>query len=63
LHFLIKLNPLVYIIDGYRKCFIYHNGFWLSFEYTIYFWISTIIILATGVILFKKLKPHFADVL
>lgn len=62
-HVYIKLNPLHYIIDGYRNSMIYEIGFWENTEYTIYFWISTSIILILGGLSFKNLKPHFADVL
>ncbi len=62
-HWIIKLNPLVYIIDGYRDSMINHKWFWEHPFATIYFWVFSLTILAIGAITFKKLKPHFADVL
>jgi len=62
-HWIIKLNPLVYIIEGYRDCMIHHIWFWEKPTMTLYYWIVTLAILAVGLNTFRKLKPHFADVL
>lgn len=61
--FLIKLNPLYYIIEGYRGAFLYQYWFWERPQLTLYFWIVTVILLVSGYYLFRKLRPHFADVL
>jgi len=61
--FIIKLNPLVYLIDGYRNSLIYKQWFWQSPGETVYFWAITLLILVIGGNTFRKLKPHFADVL
>lgn len=61
--FWFKLNPMFYIVDGYRKSFITAELFWTNSENALYFWGVTIVILLIGVLLFKKLRPHFADVL
>ena len=58
-----KLNPMFYIINGYRESFIYHRPFWIHMEETIYFWVVSISILFLGVFVFRKLRPHFADVI
>ncbi len=59
----LKLNPMFYIVQGYRDSFIYFIPFWDRFYLTIYFWSVTIIIFICGAMLFQKLKPHFADAL
>jgi len=59
---LLKLNPLFHIIEGYRMCILYHRPFWSDMYSFVSFWIITIVILITGVIVFKRLRPHFADV-
>lgn len=58
-----KLNPVFYLVEGYRDSFIYHKWFWEHSLLTPYFWIFTILVLVLGIKMFKKLKPHFADVL
>ncbi len=60
---LFKLNPMFYIVEGYRRSFIYHAPFWEARDIGIYFWIVTIFTLLLGLFLFKKLRKHFADVL
>jgi len=62
-HWIIELNPMVYIIEGYRNSMIYHKWFWENMDMTIYFWIVTLSIFAIGGLTFKKLRPHFSDVL
>lgn len=61
--FLLKINPMYYITDGYRRIFIYRQWFWQDMKLTIYFWIVTLVLLFTGYFLYRKLKPHFADVI
>lgn len=60
---ILKLNPLYYIVQGYRDAFINKVAFWEHPELTIYFWIFTIVCLFLGNHVFKKLRMHFADVL
>jgi lipopolysaccharide transport system permease protein/teichoic acid transport system permease protein len=62
-HWIINLNPMAYIIDGYRNSMIYHKWFWEDLEFTLYFWVFTSMIFILGGFTFKKLRPHFADVL
>lgn len=59
----LKLNPAYYIVEGYRNSFIYHKWFWEDVNITIYYWIFTFVVLVCGAITFKRLRPHFADVL
>lgn len=58
-----KLNPLYYIVNGYRSALINHAWFWEYPNQTIYFWLFTAVVFGVGVFVFKKLQIHFADVL
>lgn len=60
-HFFFKLNPLYYIVEGYRESFIMHTPFWHHSYLTIYFWLVNLIILLVGIFVFRKLRPHLAD--
>ena len=60
---LLKLNPFFYITEGYRESMLNHTWFWQRPTMTLYFWIVTAVIFVIGGKTFKKLKPHFADVL
>ena len=62
-HWIIELNPLVYIINGYRNSLIYHKWFWEDLSMSLYYWGFTIVIFIIGSLTFKRLRPHFADVL
>ncbi len=62
-HLLLKLNPAYYIAEGYRQSFIYHEFFWDHYALTAYFWLFTLTAMFIGALCFKKLRPHFADVL
>lgn len=63
IRWIVKLNPVYYIVEGYRDCFIDHTGFWQDGRLTLYFWCVAIAVFFAGVSLFKRLRPHFADVL
>lgn len=60
---IIELNPVFYIIEGYRNSMIYHTWFWQDMSMTIYFWSITLVLFVLGALTFRKLRPHFADVL
>lgn len=60
---LLKLNPIYYIISGYRDCLIDKVPFWQHGMWTVYFWCFAAVLFLLGMQLFSKLKVHFADVL
>ncbi|MNB79811.1 Teichoic acid translocation permease protein TagG [compost metagenome] len=60
---LIKINPMYYITDGYRRIFIFRQWFWQDMKLTIYFWVVTLVLFFLGFFMFRKLKSHFADVI
>ena len=62
-HPIIMLNPAYYIIEGYRDSFIYKVWFWEHMNLTIYFWTVTSFTFVFGALIFRKLRPHFGDVL
>ncbi|MDB2158893.1 MULTISPECIES: ABC transporter permease [Clostridium] len=63
LQWIVKLNPMYYVVEGYRDTFVNHVWFFQRYFQTIYFWIITLALFIIGTVIFKKLKPHFADVL
>lgn len=60
---ILKLNPMFYVCRGYRDSFIDHVWFWQRGYTNLFFWCVTILIFVFGATLFKRLRPHFADVL
>lgn len=60
---LLKVNPMYYIVAGYRNALIDKQWFWEHPWQTAYFWLVTAVLFVFGARLFRKLKVHFADVL
>jgi teichoic acid transport system permease protein len=56
---LLKLNPMVYIIMGFRDALVL--GEMPDLEYTIYFWCAVLAIYAVGSFAQFKLKKYYAD--
>jgi len=56
-----KLNPMFYIVKGYRETLINKQPFWEMPTQTIYFWAVVILMYVLGTAVYKRLKPHFAD--
>ena len=63
LQLLFRINPMYYIVDGYRDSLLSNIWFWQKPEWSIYFWIVTVFVYIGGVRMFNRLKGHFADVL
>lgn len=61
--FLFKLNPMYYIVMGYRAALIDKRWFFEDWQLTVYFWGVVFALFIVNSRLFKRLKPHFADVL
>ena len=60
---ILKLNPMYYIVQGYRDSFIYSVPFWQHWQMTLYYWGFTGVAFVIGAVIFLRLRPHFADVL
>ncbi len=65
LRFLPKLNPMFYIVHGYRASLIpdMYAPFWRNWKAGIYFWAVSLGLFAAGGLLFRRLKPDFPEVL
>ncbi|MDR1765507.1 MAG: ABC transporter permease [Lachnospiraceae bacterium] len=59
----LKINPVYYLVAGYRDSFLTGDWFWERPMLTLYFWAVTMALFAFGVGVFGKLRPHFSDVL
>jgi len=62
-HPFLKLNPVFYLVQGYRDSFVNKMWFWEHLGMTIYFWCFTGVIFIGGAVVFRRLRPHFGDVL
>lgn len=60
---IIYANPANYIVEGYRSAMAGGVWFWEIPYQSLWFWFCSVMIFAAGMVIFKRLKPHFADVL
>lgn len=60
---LVQLNPMYYIVEGYRKSFLYHEGFWQDWTLGLYFWTFCLLMFWIGFVFFNRVKVQFSDVL
>jgi lipopolysaccharide transport system permease protein/teichoic acid transport system permease protein len=59
---IIKFNPVYYIVSGYRESIVGQVPFWQK-EGTVLYWVITIFIMYIGITVYRKLRPHFAEVI
>ena len=59
----LKANPMYYIVAGYRDSMFMGHWFWQRPRLTLYFWTATLCLFLIGIQVFKRLRPHFSDVL
>ncbi|MCY7899783.1 teichoic acids export ABC transporter permease subunit TagG [Bacillus inaquosorum] len=59
----IKLNPIYYLIEGFRNSFLDGKWFFQDMKYTLYFWLFTFLLLLVGSILHMKFRDKFVDFL
>lgn len=63
IHFVFKLNPVFYIVEGYRDCLVQQVWFWDKPFMTAYFWLLVGILLLAGSFFYDRLKYSFSDFL
>jgi teichoic acid transport system permease protein len=62
MQWVLQLNPMFYVVDGYRSSLIL-GGFSIDLLSTVIFWVITLLLLVIGLVVYSRLRPHFADVL
>lgn len=61
---IMKLNPLYYLIEGYRTAFFGSEWYFaINWEYSLYFWGVVLVLLMFGSMLHVKFRRHFIDYL
>ena len=58
-----RINPMFYIVNGYRDAIYNHVWFFERWRDGLYFWAWAIVLIIIGTGTFDRLKDHFADVL
>ena len=60
---ILKPNPFYYTAAGDRDSMLPRDWFFMRPTLTLYFWCFTIAAMLVGLKVFKRLRPHFSDVL
>lgn len=61
---ILKLNPLYYLIEGYRAALFGTGWYFIEhWEYSLYFWAVVIVLFLFGSMLHVKFRRHFIDYL
>lgn len=58
-----KINPMFYVVQGYRDALLSPNFVWQSALMNIYFWAFVLVVFTLGAISYRKLRPHLSDVI
>ena len=61
-HWIIELNPMYYIVTGYRDSIVGQVAFW-DRGVTLYYWGFVSLCLLAGISVFRRLRPHIAEVI
>lgn len=61
---ILKLNPLYYLIEGYRSALYGLDWYFITnWQYTLYFWVVVFLLLWLGSTLHLRFRRHFIDYL
>ncbi|WP_062108568.1 ABC transporter permease [Bacillus niameyensis] len=60
---ILKLNPIYYLIDGFRNTILFKTWFFEDLGLTFYFWSITLLILFIGSYMHIKFRDKFVDYL
>ena len=60
-HFILKLNPILYYVDGFRDSLLYQQDFFMCPGKVIFFWGINLFLIIVGANLQAKYKNRFLD--
>ena len=63
LNIILKLNPVTYLVEGYRNCFIHKTWIWESPKTLIGFLVITALLIIAAVWVYRRLRKEIPDVL
>lgn len=58
---ILEINPLYYLIDGFRDSFLSREWFWNKGTYGLIFWSTTLLLLLIGSHIHLKFRAKFVD--
>ncbi len=60
---IMKVNPIYYIVCGYRDAFFFHKGLWAYHNQAIAFWVITLFLFVVGSCMMYKFKRKIIDLI
>lgn len=60
---LLKINPVTYLVEGYRNCFIHKTWIWESPKTLIAFLVILLVLIIAAVWVYRRLRKEIPDVL
>jgi len=60
---ILKLNPLSYIINGYRDSILYGSSLLIHWKHGIYFWCVTLLLFVLGCCIHMRFRKKFLDLI
>ena len=60
-HFLIDINPVAYIVEGYRSALLYQKSIVDDTSAAALFLVVAATVFMAGAVVFRRLKYEFAD--
>ena len=60
---LLKINPVTYLVEGYRNCFIHKTWIWESPKTLIAFLLILLVLIIAAVWVYRRLRKEIPDVL
>ena len=60
---LLKINPVTYLVEGYRNCFIHKTWIWESPKTLIAFLVILAVLTIAAIWVYRRLRKEIADVL
>ena len=61
--YIMKANPIYYLVQGYRDCFFYHKGIFFYNHSMIAFWVITLVLFVFGSYMMYKFKRKIIDLI
>lgn len=59
----LAFSPIAYVIAGYRQSLFGTDWFRQKPGLAAIFWVETLLIFFGGILIFRRLRPHFLDML
>lgn len=61
--FILEINPIYYIVQGYRDCFFYSGEFITNISAGLTFWVITVVLFVIGSMMMYRFRYKFIDMI